>query len=302
MPELSPAEEFEQPTQNSNTFQIDSRKHSYLVKGEGPTVILLHGFPDNAETWQAQIDYLADAGYRCIAPTLRGYESRSLAERYFVMDSVEDVRAIQQQLNLEQFHLIGHDWGAIIGYAFAATYPEALKSLNCLAIPHLSIFNLGLKEVPRQRKNSAYIAFFQIPYLSEWWCRRNNFAFIEWLWRRWSPSWNFTEKDIESVKQQLSQDGVMTATLGFYRHLYRKGREPSQAASVAKIKVPCQVLAGENDGCMDIRMFEILQREKPFLDAYQLHIIDGAGHFMQREQAGKINRLLQEWLDKYERF
>lgn len=286
--------------QQHHTINIDGRKHSYISKGAGPTVILLHGFPDNAETWRAQIDYLAAAGYRCIAPTLRGYESSSLAKHYFVMDSVEDVRAIQQELELEQFHLVGHDWGAIIGYAFSAKYPEALKSLNCLAIPHLSIFNVGLKEVPKQRKNSAYIAFFQIPYIAEWWCRCNNFAFIEWLWRRWSPSWDFSEDDIAPVKQQLAQKGVLSATLGFYRHLYRKGREPSQAASVARVKVPCQVLAGENDGCMDVRMFEILQREKPFLNAYQLHIIDGAGHFMQREQPKKINRLLEEWLNKYD--
>ncbi|GAA6151958.1 alpha/beta fold hydrolase [Pseudoteredinibacter isoporae] len=283
-----------------NRFRIADREHSYLSKGEGPTVILLHGFPDNADTWLAQIDHLANAGYRCIAPTLRGYETRSLADSYFVMDSVEDIRAIQEQLNLDQFHLIGHDWGAIIAYAFASRYPDALKSLNCLAIPHLSIFNMGLKEVPQQRKNSAYIAFFQIPYLSEWWCRSNQFAFIEGLWRRWSPAWTFTDDDIRSVKQQLSQEGVMKATLGFYRHLYRKGREASQAASVAKVSVPCQVLAGENDGCMDIRMFEILQREQPFQSAYQLHIIDGAGHFMQREQPKKVNRLLQEWLDRHE--
>jgi len=281
-------------------LDIDGRQHSFIDQGEGPVVILIHGFPDIAATWQAQIDALVLAGYRCIAPTLRGYEVISISQSYFVLDSVEDIRAIQKQLHIDKFHLIGHDWGAIIGYAFAAQYPDALLSLNCLAIPHLSTFNQGLKEIPKQRRNSAYIAFFQLPWVSEWWCRRNNFAFIEWLWRRWSPSWDFTQEDIEPVKQALSQPEVLKASLNYYRHLYRKGREASQAASLKKVSVPCQVLAGENDGCMDVGLFEILQRKKPFLANYQLHIIDGAGHFMQREQPEKVNRLILEWIKKFQ--
>ncbi len=281
------------------SLNIAGRQHSYIDRGEGPLVILLHGFPDTADTWNKQIDALCTAGYRCIAPELRGYESSSIARDYFILDSVDDVRQLQQSLGINTFHLVGHDWGAIIAYAFAAKYPKALSSLCTLAIPHLSVFNIGLKELPQQRKNSAYIALFQLPIIAEWWCRRNNFAFIDSLWRRWSPSWQYQNEDISPVKQQLAQTGVLKATLAYYRHLYRSGREPSQLASTQELTVPCLVLAGENDGCMDVGMFTILERENPFRNDYDIQIIADAGHFMHREDVEQVNRMLLQWLHKY---
>lgn len=281
------------------TLNIAGRQHSYIDCGEGPLVVLLHGFPDIADTWTHQIDALCAAGYRCVAPTLRGYECSSIAKDYFILDSVNDIRELQQSLNVESFHLIGHDWGAIIAYAFAAKYPQALSSLSTLAIPHLSAFKTGLKEIAQQRKNSAYIGLFQLPLIAQWWCRRNNFAYIDRLWQRWSPDWQYQKRDIDPVKHQLRQAGVLKATLAYYQHLYRPGRAPSQLASVQPLTVPCMVLAGENDGCMDVGIFEILEREKPFKSDYEIHIISNAGHFMHREKAQHVNQLLQQWLDKY---
>lgn len=280
-------------------LSIGERNYSYLDQGDGEAVFLLHGFPDHIATWQAQIDVLSQKGFRCIAPHLRGYEVGSLAESYFIDDCVEDLRSFQSQLGLDKFHLIGHDWGAVISYAFAARYPEALYSLNCLAIPHMSTFKKGLLVYPKQCVNSAYMAFFQLPVIAEWWCRRRNFAFIETLWRRWSPGWDFSTEAIEAVKQRLAQPGVLSASLGYYRHLYSWGSGPSQTLLSARIKVPCLVIAGENDGCMDVRLFSLLRERPPFEADYQITIVDNAGHFMQQEKPIEVSALLLGWLEKY---
>lgn len=278
---------------------IGERSYSYFDQGYGQAVFLLHGFPDHIVTWLAQIDTLNQEGFRCIVPYLRGYEVGSLAESYFIDDCVEDLRSFQQQLGLDKFHLIGHDWGAVISYAFAARYPEALYSVNCLAIPPMSAFKKGLLVHPKQRWNSAYMAFFNIPIVSEWWCRRRNFAFIESLWRRWSPEWNFSTESIEAVKRCLSQPGVLSASLGYYRHIYSWGSGASQMLLSATINVPCLVIAGENDGCMDVRLFHLLNEKPPFEDDYQISIVKNAGHFMQQEKPAEVSALLLNWLQTH---
>ncbi|MCV6613978.1 MAG: alpha/beta hydrolase, partial [Cellvibrionaceae bacterium] len=212
----------------TRVLDCGDRQFTILEKGQGPLVLLLHGFPDIHHSWRAQINALAEAGYHCVAPLMRGYEPSSQTGPYFIAAIASDINAWLKALGQEKAHLIGHDWGAVVSYAYAALYPNRLYSLTTLAIPHMPEFSRGMKEISEQRWNSAYMAFFQLRGIAEWRIKRNNFAYLDKLWRRWSPGWNYKPSQIDKVKQQLAQPGVLTAALSYYRALNAKGREPSQ--------------------------------------------------------------------------
>lgn len=280
-------------------IKVGSRSFSAIDQGQGPLVLLLHGFPDTAQTWAAQIDAISQAGYRCVAPTMRGYEPSSQEGPYFVADLADDIIGWMESLGADQAHLIGHDWGAITAYAAAAMHPERFLSLTTLAIPHLSVLKQGMKEISKQRWNSAYIGFFQLRGIAEWRLKRKNYQYIEKLWRRWSPGWEFEPEQLEAVQQQFKKEGVAEAALSYYRALYSKGRERSQAASVHAIDVATLALGGRRDQCMDYRLFGLMDDSKKFTASLKVEIIDSAGHFLHREQAGAVNDLIIDWLGQH---
>ena len=167
------------------TLRAGSLSFSAHAAGKGPTVLLVHGFPDHARSWRFQLPALADAGYRAVAPTLRGYEpsSQPADGDYHIVRMAEDVVAWIDDLGGEPVHLVGHDWGAIIAYAVAALAPARLLSLTTLAIPHPGrLRSHGLRQLPSQLRNSWYILFFQLRGIADFVVEARDWAFIEKLW------------------------------------------------------------------------------------------------------------------------
>ena len=121
------------------------------------------------------------------------------------------------QLDRGPVHLVGHDWGAAIAYNAAAKAPQDFKSLTTMAVPHAGRFARDGLRIPRQLKMSWYMGFFNLPWVSDWAVRRRDYAFIRNLWRNWSPGWSPEPAVIESVVDTLSQPGVLSAALGYYR-------------------------------------------------------------------------------------
>lgn len=283
------------------TLQHQGLALESITEGSGPCVLFLHGFPDTNQTWQAQIQALSNAGYRCVAPVMRGYQTQSQSKHasYFVADLAGDVLAWIDELQEEKVHLVGHDWGAIAAYAAANLYPDRFHSVTTLAIPHLAGLNQSMRKYPKQYLNSAYIQFFRIPLVAEWALRRNNFALIERLWQRWSPNWNYPEATMTALKASFQQEGVVEASLGYYRALFAAGKESSQAASTGAINVPVMTLCGENDGCMDARMFENMESSHKFKRGLLVKTIKDAGHFMHLEKPDEINTALIEWISSH---
>ena len=281
------------------SFQHGPLVFAAKAMGEGPVVICLHGFPDNAGSFRHQLPALAEAGFRAISVTLRGYECESIPENgdYSVEAIASDIYAVIDQLDQGPVHLVGHDWGAAIAYNAAAAAPHHFKSLTTMAVPHAGRFARDGLRIPRQLKLSWYMGFFNLPWVSDWVVRRRDFAFIRNLWRKWSPGWSPAPDVIESVIDTLSQPGVLSATLGYYRAaLSLSALSASADDAHYPVPVPTLALTGERDGCIASDVFERLTVASDYPEGMRFHRIAEAGHFLHQEQPKAVNSLLVDWL------
>lgn len=276
-------------------------RFAYLEAGEGPLVLLLHGFPDNARTWERQMPALAEAGYRVVAPFLRGYPPTEVpGDGYFDLATLAtDVQCLIEALNAGRpCHLVGQDWGAAISYAALATYPESVRRAVILAVPHPTEVRRTIRKSPKQVLRSFHWFLFQLPWLPELLCRANGFAFIESLWKLWSPAYD-DRAHVAQIKRMLAEPGAMEAALGYYRAMFRVSRADPALGSVRQrlsdpITVPTQVLCGSRD-----MRKEMLPRQADlFAGDYEWRIVEGAGHFLHREKPAEVNRLILDWLGK----
>jgi len=261
--------------------------------GAGDLVLLLHGFPDTPGTWNAQLPALAAAGYRAVAPWLRGYEPASQAAGgdYQLHTLASDVVAWLDALGARRAHLIGHDWGASIAYAAAALAPERFRSLTTLAVPHPRRFAANWAGMPRQLVQSRYILYFQLPALPERKLLARNGAWLAGLWRRWSPGWQPQACALAEMRAAFSQPGVIPAALAYYRQALRPSAESARLMQ-ANITVPALAIGGLADRCVDPRMFRRCLNDADFPGGLQVAQIEGAGHFPHIEQGEAVNRLI----------
>ncbi len=287
------------------TLRANGLEFTATSYGEGPIVLCLHGFPDHRNTYRHQFEAFAQAGYRSVAPALRGFEPSSQpADRdYHVVRMAEDVMGWIDALGAQQVHLLGHDWGAIIAYTAAAMAPERFFSLSTLAIPHPGslLRHQALRRLPRQFRRSWYIFFFQLPWLPEYVLSRQSWSFVETLWRQWSPGWTPPRREIEAVKRVLAQPGVKSATLAYYRSLKHVGSAARKtlALQFAPLRVPTLAITGALDGCMDTALFDLAMEEVDFPAGLSVSRIDDAGHFLHQECPSKINSELISWFDRH---
>ena len=274
--------------------------------GPRPIVLCLHGFPDHNRSFRHQISALNEAGYRVVAPMLRGYEpsSQPVDDDYHTIRMVEDVLGWIEYLGALRVHLVGHDWGALIGYQVAALAPERLLSLTTIAVPHLRRLPSGLMQVPQQLANSWYTLFFQLRGVAEVALRRRDFALIERLWRDWSPGWSAPEEELRLLKRTFRQPGVVKAALRYYRAAFdplTRAASESRRLAFAPITVPTLAFTGDHDGCMDTRLFDEVMRGADFPRGLKVRRIREAGHFVHQERPEELNPVLLEWLRRHDR-
>ena len=281
------------------SFRHGPLTFSAQAMGEGPTVLCLHGFPDNASTFRHQLPALATAGYRAISLTLRGYEPPSIPpdQDYSVEAIVTDIVTVIDALGQAPVHLIGHDWGAAVAYWVSASAPDRLRSLTTLAVPHAGRFARDGLRIGKQLRLSWYMAFFNVPWVSDWVVGRNDFAFIRRLWAAWSPDWQPEPGVLDEVIETLSQAGVKSAALEYYRAaLSLKALTTSQEEAYYQVPTPTLALSGERDGCIDSAIFERLTVTEDFPEGVVFHRVRGAGHFLHQERPSEVNRLIIDWL------
>jgi pimeloyl-ACP methyl ester carboxylesterase len=221
-----------------------------------PLVILLHGFPECWLTWKDQIQPLADAGYRVIAPDQRGYnlsdKPKSL-EDYRIDILASDVEAIRQYAECETFHLVGHDWGAAIGWWYAMHYPNTLRSLTVINAPHPTVFENTLRSNKRQLLKSWYMFFFQIPKLPELLMPLMNFKQLKKGLIDSSNPETFNDEILSQLTAAWQQSGAITGMLNWYRAALRR---PVEATNLT-INCPTRILWGENDIALTKEMAQL---------------------------------------------
>ena len=283
-------------------FEQGPLTFSAQALGAGPVVLCLHGFPDNAGSFRYQLPALADAGYRGISLTLRGYEPSSIPSDgdYSMEAGAGDVVTLIRALNEGPVHLIGHDWGAAIAYNAAAAAPECFRSLTTMAVPHAGRFARDGLRILKQLRLSWYMGFFNIPWLSDYVVQRRDYAFIRKLWRDWSPGWQPESHALESVVDTLSQPGVQTAALEYYRAaLSLSALTASKEESHFKVPVPTLALSGERDGCIASDVFEQLTVPEDFPAGVTFRRVADAGHFLHQERPDTVNALILDWLRQH---
>src|SRR5437762_4863032 len=202
-----------------------------LEEGAGPLVLLLHGFPDTPHSWDPVRPALAAAGFRAVSPFLRGYAPTEIpsAEAYDMETLGRDALALIAALGEERAIVVGHDWGAVAAYAAAGLEPARLRGLVTVAIPHPAAI------VPTPRLVWAFRHFFALRRRgAAARIRRDGFAYLDELYRRWSPRWDPPPHETEPVKQSLRAPGSLEAALGYYRAL----RPRLPAALRRRVDVP----------------------------------------------------------------
>ncbi|OQW74982.1 MAG: hypothetical protein BVN32_12065 [Proteobacteria bacterium ST_bin14] len=287
-------------TPETLTLNHGPLRFTATAMGTGPLVLLIHGFPDTRDTFKDQLPALAEAGFRAVAVSLRGYEpsSQPADDAYRVTALAADVIAWIDALGETTAHLVGHDWGATIAFAAAALAPDRIASLAVLAVPHPARFAETYLTVPAQQARSAYIMEFMSPDADAM-IVADDCAYLENLWRKWSPGWTFLEGDIGPMRRAMLQPGVATAALSYYRQAFdavSDAGKASQALLASRFAVPTLGLTGEEDGCISADVFEASMRAADFLGSLRVERISGAGHFLHREMPDQVNHRLIAWL------
>lgn len=188
-------------------------RFAYLEEGTGPLVLLLHGYPETARSWTKVQHRLAAAGYRVVAPNMRGYTPTGLSRTgdYRVGSLGADALALIDALGYEQAVIVGHDWGASAAYAAATAAPAKVRGLVSIAIPH----PLGIADDPSVLLQASHFIYYQLPGI-RWWVARDNFSHIDRIYQSWSPTFDLSSHDLSEIKKTLAADGGVDGALGYY--------------------------------------------------------------------------------------
>jgi pimeloyl-ACP methyl ester carboxylesterase len=273
----------------SETVTANGVEFSYLSAGDGPLALCLHGFPDSAQTWRHLLPALADAGFRAVAPWLRGYAPTAIPTDgdYTVASLVADTNALHQALGGDaDAVLIGHDWGAITAYGAAALAPERWRRVVTMAVPPPSVSAAALFDY-RQLKRSFYIYLFQTP-LAELVVGADDLAFIDNLWADWSPSYDAGE-DLTHVKAALRDPANLAAAIGYYRAIFTGG-----GAGGGVPPQPTLYLHGADDGCLGAD--RVTGAEAHLSAESRMEVLPGVGHFLHVEAPDDVNKRVIDWV------
>ena len=266
---------------------------AYFERGphDGPPVLLGHGFPDDARTWDRLAQALAADGYRTIAPFVRGFGPTRFtgdAERTGEVAALaRDVLALADALGIERFHFVGHDWGARAGYAAAALAPRRLRSLTALAVAYGT--NHASQTMPVDQTRAYWYQWYFATPRGEAELATGAHAFCRALWSSWSPNWRFDDAEYDATAASFANPDFLAVVLSSYRQ--RWGFAPGAAAyaqdraeleRVPPLAVPTLTLMGRDDGAT--LPSSTGGKEALFTGPYRVEVVADSGHFVQCEQ------------------
>jgi pimeloyl-ACP methyl ester carboxylesterase len=259
------------------TISANGLRFAYLAEGAGPLVVLLHGFPDTPHTWDAVRPALARAGFRAVSPFMRGYAPTEIPRdgRYdreaLAADVLGLIEAFGRESKEESAIVVGHDWGAEAAYAAARVGPERVRLLVTVAIPYPA----SVIPTPALLWRARHLFSLRFRGAAEQ-VRKNDFALVDELMRRWSPTWDPSPAESAAVKEVFRDPASLDAALGYYRQARLAVRKP--------IEVPTVSFAGQDD----IIAVAAYERARSWIkNEYQVIAVPG-GHFMHREHPARF--------------
>jgi epoxide hydrolase 4 len=266
----------------------DVRLH-YVEAGEGPLIVLLHGFPEFWYGWRQQIKPLAAAGFRVVAPDTRGYNLSSRptdVSAYAVDRLADDVRGLIRERGAESALLVGHDWGGTIAWTTAMNHPEVVERLAILNAAHPRKLLQGLHH-PGQLRKSWYFFFFQLPGVPESVVHADNWRFFRHFVDDARPA--YTPEEIDRYVEAWSQPGAATGMINYYRSSVRQSQKRAEA-QLRPLSAPTLVIWGERDRYLGPELAEPDHDDVPNLA--RVERLPDASHWVHHDEAERVNQLL----------
>jgi len=268
-------------------IEVNGLRLHVLDEGDGEPVLLLHGFPDSGQLWRHQVPALTAAGFRAIAPDLRGFGESDRPEgvdSYGMPLIVGDVLGVLDAAGIERANVVGHDWGAAVGWALAAMAPSRVSRLVALTVGHPSGF---FTDAMGQRERSWYMLFFQHAGVAEDALRRDDWR----LFRQWARG----QGDLDVYLRDLDRPGALTAALNWYR-----ANTPAEAFGVVN-PIPLPPVSRPVLGVWAARDHflgeaQMLASEAHCLAGWRYERIEAAGHWLPLDAPEELNRLVLGFL------
>lgn len=280
--------------QGETMLETDNGTFPIIDQGTGTPILLLHGFPDSKELWRNQIPALVNAGYRVIAPDLRGYgdaPSPLEKEQYAMPILMQDVIGILDKLNLEGAHLVGHDWGAALAWQLARYYEPRFLTLTVLSVGIPG--NPGWSSMA-QRQKSWYFYLFLQEGLAE-----KTFADYDW---KFAKEFFASHKQRDEVMERIQKPNALTTALNWYRgNMQDRLAQPNvnyiptneKPAMPEKIELPVLGIWSN----MDIALLEAqMTQSSDYATDFTYKRIEGAGHWMMLDKPNEVNSLVIDFL------
>jgi pimeloyl-ACP methyl ester carboxylesterase len=269
--------------------------------GEGPLVLLLHGFPQFWWTWRSQLADLAAAGFHVVAPDLRGYGASDKPPRGYDLPSLSaDVAALVRALGEQDAVVVGHDWGGLLGWTVAALHPRSVRRLVVLSMAHPRRLRAAMTD-PAQRRASRYALGFQVPRLPERRLTRADDDPVADLMQRWSgPAWRRTSDFAEAVDRYRAATRIPQAAYGameYHRWAARSQLRPDGLRYARRMSAPVTCPTLQLHGTLDACVLVDTARGsgRYVAGAYEWRELPGVGHFPQEEAPTEVSRAITDW-------
>ena len=267
-------------------------KLHYVTQGEGPLMLMLHGFPEFWYSWRHQIPEFAK-DFKVVALDLRGYndsDKPANQSAYVMAEFIRDIEGVIKGLGYDKCVLVGHDWGGAIAWNFAYAHPEMVERLIVLNLPHPAKFAEGIR-TPQQLMRSSYMFLFQLPLLPELLIQSADYQAIETALKGMAVNKSaITREDLEAYKDAAAKRGAMTAMLNYYRNIFQQ-RMVNGDWSI--LEVPTLMIWGEKDTALGK---ELTYGTEAYVRNFQIKYIADASHWVQQEQPQLVNQYMREFL------
>lgn len=276
-----------------NYLSTNGIRLHYVTQGEGPLMLLLHGFPEFWYSWRHQIPEFAK-DYNVVALDLRGYndsDKPTETAAYALPELIKDVEGAILALGYDKCVLVGHDWGGAIAWSFAYKHADMLEKLIVLNLPHPAKFVAGLR-TPKQLLRSWYIALFQLPRLPEWMLSANNYAAIRAAFSNMAINPEaFSPQDLDAYAAAAAKPGALTGMLNYYRNILRSDGLFQQTWD--RLKIPTLMIWGEEDTALGK---ELTYGTEEFVSDFEIKYIPQCSHWVQQEQPALVNQYIRDFL------
>lgn len=275
-------------------IKVGELNFNVATAGEGPPVLLLHGWPDMWQMWRHQMEALVASGHRVIAPDLRGFgesDRPSDVEQYGLLDIVGDVTGIMDQLGVERTSLVGHDWGAAVAWLMASFVPERVERLVAVSVGHPGTFpDAGLT----QRELSWYMLWFQFPGVAEAGMPEDDWAFF----RRWAHHGVARGQDpyVERQIANLSRPGALTAGFNWYRANISPATFHRDRSELEFPPVQCPTMGVWSSGDMALVEGQMTGSARLVEGPWRYERIEDVGHWIPVDGAARLSELLIDFL------